>query len=193
MVRLAADALSHDSNRLRARLGASTARPFPADMLEARETPGRRQSLEGAENGTSMTTLRLSEATTLPSDGIAGAVCARVWRPECRGSFDRSLTRGRGVRHQRARFPTMRDLCEESDPAAAARAAPGERLASFGEILANTPPDSRDPAKPWLLAPIDLQAIKAAGVTFATSLIERVIEERARGQSAAARGDSRRR
>src|SRR5262249_7497173 len=35
---------------------------------------------------------------------------------------------------------------------------------------------------PWLLTPIDLQAIKAAGVTFAISLLERVIEEQARGQ-----------
>jgi fumarylacetoacetate (FAA) hydrolase family protein len=31
------------------------------------------------------------------------------------------------------------------------------------------------------LAPVDLQAVKAAGVTFAISAIERVIEERARG------------
>lgn len=54
-----------------------------------------------------------------------------------------------------------------------------------------------DPAAPHLpegaclLAPIDLQCIKAAGVTFAVSAIERVIEERARGdasQAAAIRG-----
>ena len=44
----------------------------------------------------------------------------------------------------------------------------------------------RDPKRPWLLAPIDLQAIKAAGVTFALSMIERVIEERARGNPDAA-------
>ena len=37
-----------------------------------------------------------------------------------------------------------------------------------------------------LLAPVDLQCIKAAGVTFAVSAIERVIEERARGDAAAA-------
>ena len=37
-----------------------------------------------------------------------------------------------------------------------------------------------------LLAPIDLQCIKAAGVTFALSAIERVIEERARGDAASA-------
>ena len=61
----------------------------------------------------------------------------------------------------------MRDLCETADPASAARAAPGERLGSLDDILANTPSDRRDPRRPWLLAPIDLQAIKAAGVTFA--------------------------
>ncbi len=63
-------------------------------------------------------------------------------------------------------FPTMRDLCEAGDPAAALRAAAGERVGALADILANTPPDGRDRAKPWLLAPIDLQAIKAAGVTF---------------------------
>ena len=35
-------------------------------------------------------------------------------------------------------------------------------------------------------APIDLQAVKAAGVTFAVSMLERVIEERARGDADAA-------
>ena len=34
-----------------------------------------------------------------------------------------------------------------------------------------------------LLSPIDLQCVKAAGVTFAVSAVERVIEERARGDS----------
>ena len=47
-------------------------------------------------------------------------------------------------------------------------------------------PDTRDTGKPWLLAPIDLQVIKAAGVTFAVSMLERVIEERARGDAGAA-------
>ena len=37
-----------------------------------------------------------------------------------------------------------------------------------------------------LLSPIDLQCIKASGVTFALSAIERVIEERARGDAAKA-------
>lgn len=83
-------------------------------------------------------------------------------------------------------FPTARDLCEADDPAAAARSAKGEATVPLADVLANTPEAARDPSKPWLLAPIDLQAIKAAGVTFATSMIERVIEERARGNPQAA-------
>ena len=62
----------------------------------------------------------------------------------------------------------------------------GERIGRLDDVLANTPPDGRDRNKPWLLAPIDLQAIKAAGVTFVVSMIERVIEERARGDLNAA-------
>ena len=48
-------------------------------------------------------------------------------------------------------------------------------------MLANTPRHVRDRTRPWLLAPIDLQTIKAAGVTFAISMLERVVEEQARG------------
>jgi fumarylacetoacetate (FAA) hydrolase family protein len=86
----------------------------------------------------------------------------------------------------------MRDLCETDDPVTALRAATGEVIGSFSEVLSNTPPDVRDASKPWLLAPIDLQAVKAAGVTFAVSMLERVIEERARGNpdaAAAIRGE----
>jgi fumarylacetoacetate (FAA) hydrolase family protein len=85
-----------------------------------------------------------------------------------------------------AQYPTMRDLCEEPDPAAALREAAGLHLGSLADVLANTPRAGRDAALPWLLAPADLQAVKAAGVTFAVSMIERVIEERARGNPDAA-------
>jgi fumarylacetoacetate (FAA) hydrolase family protein len=39
---------------------------------------------------------------------------------------------------------------------------------------------------PRVLSPLDLQCVKASGVTFAVSAVERVIEERARGDSGAA-------
>jgi fumarylacetoacetate (FAA) hydrolase family protein len=85
-----------------------------------------------------------------------------------------------------AAFPTVRDLCESANPAAAVKAAKGQDLGSVADILANTSPDTRNKSKPWLLAPVDLQAIKAAGVTFVVSMLERVIEEKARGDANAA-------
>ena len=132
-----------------------------------------------------MTTLQLTESAILPLDGFAGTLCGRVWRPDAQGPSVVSI-RADGVFDISRTFATMRDLCEAENPAAAARDAPGERLGALDEILTHTPPDRRDPGKPWLLAPIDLQAVKAAGVTFAASMIERVIEERARGESGAA-------
>jgi fumarylacetoacetate (FAA) hydrolase family protein len=52
--------------------------------------------------------------------------------------------------------------------------------------LANSAADAQDAAKPWLLAPIDLQAVKACGVTYVRSMLERVIEERCRGDASLA-------
>jgi len=135
--------------------------------------------------------VRLSATETLPADGCAGALAGRLWRPEFAGPSVVAI-RADGVFDITAAFPTMRDLCETGDPAASLRAAAGDYVGALADILANTPPDGRDPAKPWLIAPIDLQAVKAAGVTFAISMIERMIEERARGNPQAAeaiRGD----
>jgi fumarylacetoacetate (FAA) hydrolase family protein len=127
-----------------------------------------------------MATLELNEATTLPADRYAGALAARVWRADVNGPSVVAV-REDGVFDVSAAFPTMRDLCESLSPAAALRAAEGPHIGALDDILAHTPHDRRAPPSPRLLAPIDLQAIKAAGVTFAQSLLERVIEERARG------------
>jgi len=48
------------------------------------------------------------------------------------------------------------------------------------------PLDKVLPGTARLLSPIDFQCVKACGVTFAVSAVERVIEERARGDAAAA-------
>jgi fumarylacetoacetate (FAA) hydrolase family protein len=65
--------------------------------------------------------------------------------------------------------PTIADLMDLPEPAKVS----GEELFTV-EALAGFPEER-------FLAPVDLQAVKAAGVTFAISAIERVIEERARG------------
>jgi fumarylacetoacetate (FAA) hydrolase family protein len=131
--------------------------------------------------------MKLDIATTLPADGTAGALAARVWRPDAKGPAICAI-RNAGVIDISAAFPTMRDLCETKDPAAALRRAKGERLCGLEELLANSVEATRNPKKPWLLAPTDLQAVKAAGVTFPVSMIERVIEEKARGDAKAAEG-----
>ena len=132
-----------------------------------------------------MPSLDLAMTTTLPADADAAALAGRVWRPDLGGPAVVTLRGGQVVDVTRS-FPTSRDLCESADPAAALRAAEGEAIGSLADILANTPVDGRDPQRPWLLSPLDLQAVKAAGVTFAVSMLERVIEEKARGNPAAA-------
>jgi fumarylacetoacetate (FAA) hydrolase family protein len=128
----------------------------------------------------------LVPADILPAE--AGALLfGRVWSPALEGPAVVRVDGERLTDVSRA-FPTARDLCEADDPAAALRAATGEDLGALSAILANTDPETRDPSRPWLLSPIDLQAVKAAGVTFVTSMLERVIEERARGDLSAAAG-----
>jgi fumarylacetoacetate (FAA) hydrolase family protein len=121
----------------------------------------------------------------LPDDAAQAALAGRVWRPDVGGPSVVAVRDGMAFDISR-RFPTLRDLCEAGDPAAALRQASGEPLGGIDALLANTPTETRDPGRPWLLAPLDLQAIKAAGVTFAVSMLERVIEERARGDITAA-------
>ncbi len=118
--------------------------------------------------------MNLSAAAILPEDGCAGVLVGRAWFEDGprvvairqQGLFDLSHL-----------APTMSDLLDLPQPASAVRAYGGERLASLDDVLALNA----------LLAPCDLAAIKAAGVTFAESLVERVIEERARGDLAAAK------
>jgi fumarylacetoacetate (FAA) hydrolase family protein len=132
-----------------------------------------------------MTALREALQPVLPDDSAQAALVGRVWRPDVGGPSVVAVRDGEVIDISAA-FATVRDLCEFDDPADRLRSASGERIGRLDEVLANTPTYGRDQGKPWLLAPIDLQAIKAAGVTFVLSMIERVIEERARGDLRAA-------
>ena len=132
---------------------------------------------------------QLDLAETLPLDARSACLAGRIWRPDAGGPSIVKIVWRNEAAHVvdiTRRFPTMRDLCEAAEPALTIAEAEGEPVGPLADILANTPPDGRDAKRPWLLAPIDLQAIKAAGVTFAVSLLERVIEERARGNPAMA-------
>src|SRR3569623_2098973 len=82
--------------------------------------------------------------------------------------------------------PTARDICEMSDPADYVAGAAGTDLGPVDAVLANSWAEKQSASSVSLLSPIDLQAVNAAGVTFVVSLLERVIEEQARGDKAKA-------
>ena len=124
----------------------------------------------------------------LPDDGLAGSLVGRVWLGGTLPGPAVVALRPDGVFDLSAHFPTMSTLLDAARPADAARQTAGQRLCSVDELLANSLPGSREGLLPWLLAPCDLQVVKAAGVTFAASLVERVIEEQARGDAGRAQG-----
>ncbi|WP_326757474.1 fumarylacetoacetate hydrolase family protein [Streptomyces phaeochromogenes] len=124
----------------------------------------------------------LTAGSVLPADADRAALVARVHNPEWDGPCVAAV-RGEQVVDLTAIAPTVSDLMERDDAAAVVREADGGHVWRLDELL-DAPTGRRD--VPHLLAPIDLQVIKAAGVTFARSLLERVIEERTGGDPAQA-------
>ncbi|MER8006631.1 fumarylacetoacetate hydrolase family protein [Streptomyces sp. NPDC094149] len=124
----------------------------------------------------------LTTGSVLPEDADRAALVARVHHPEWDGPCVAAV-RGDQVVDLTAIAPTVSDLMERDDAVAVVREADGGRTWRLEELL-QAPTGPRD--VPHLLAPIDLQVIKAAGVTFARSLLERVIEERTGGDPAQA-------
>ncbi len=112
------------------------------------------------------------DAGILPEDWERGAFAARLDTPE--GPCAVALLDGEAFDMTPA-FGTLSRWLNEPDPVRAVRAR-GEplRLDLPGEALHR------------LLAPVDLQAVKACGVTYVRSMLERVIEERCRGDAARA-------
>ena len=81
---------------------------------------------------------------------------------------------------------SVRDVAESGRAAQHVRNAPGRIVGDIDAVLANALAGNARDDLPRLLVPIDLQAIKASGVTFVVSLLERVIEEQARGDKSRA-------
>ena len=82
--------------------------------------------------------------------------------------------------------PTSRDVCELDDPAGYVAAIEGSQIGELSEIAGNSVESATADDDARFLAPCDLQVVKACGVTFAGSMVERVIEERAGGNPALA-------
>ncbi|WP_323799324.1 fumarylacetoacetate hydrolase family protein [Parasphingorhabdus sp.] len=124
----------------------------------------------------------MAELSLLPEDSDDAILVGRLWiGTEIEGPRVVKVC-GSSLVDLSMLAPTMSDLCDLPDPAAVVQSFKGPELCSLEEALACGS----------LLAPCDLQAIKACGVTFAISAIERVVEERAQGDAKKAlnlRGD----
>ncbi len=115
-----------------------------------------------------------------------GTFVGRVWRPDVAGPSLVVLRGGDLYDITSKEVPTMRDLLERDDPVAFLLQQEGEHLASLEAVMGNSVEAAGDLSTMHLLAPCDLQAVKACGVTFARSMLERVIEEKAAGNPALA-------
>ena len=135
-----------------------------------------------------MQTLQLTVENSLPNDWQRATLVGRVWLPGERGGPAVVVIRDGEVIDCTAHFATLSALLESDKPLQSVREISGTALGTIQALLANSG-EQRDMAKPYLLAPADLQVIKAAGVTFAASMIERVIEEKAGGDALRAQED----
>ena len=130
---------------------------------------------------------RLTPDVILPSGG--GLLVGRVWMHGAQGGEPLVVAlAGQSVFDVTGRFGTMAGVLNDPRPAVNARPRPemDRRLGSLADFLAESPGARASADRPHLLAPCDLQPIKASGVTFLVSLKERVIEEAARGDPAKA-------
>lgn len=123
-------------------------------------------------------------ADVLPVNPAVATLIGRAWIPAYHGPVPVVVRDGQVFEIRD--FDTVRDITERADAVDVVRRNRGRHWGGVGELLTNTPVDLRNPERPWLLSPVDLHVVKAAGVTFAASLLERVIEERALGDPGSA-------
>jgi fumarylacetoacetate (FAA) hydrolase family protein len=129
---------------------------------------------------------KLNPSAVLPHDHANAILIGRAWIPSQNGPVPVLVTED-GLFDLRPLAPTVSHLLELDVPAAVIRSAQSlQRIASLSDVLQNAEPTTRNHSRPWLLAPCDLQALKACGVTFVASMLERVIEEQARGDASRA-------
>ena len=120
----------------------------------------------------------------LPSDLDDALLIGRVWRPAPVDGPSVVVVRRGEVFDITPTVATTADLFDRDDAVEIARHALGESLGPVDALIRASLDSSTHATR--LLAPCDVQAVKACGVTFAVSLLERVIEEHAGGDASKA-------
>ncbi len=116
----------------------------------------------------------------------SGLFVGRAWCPSADGPVIVRVEGDEVLDITSREIPTLQALLDLPAPGEAARNVPGRRLCKLAALAANSVEVPAADA-PRLLAPCDLQPVKACGVTFVGSMVERVIEERAGGDPARAK------
>jgi fumarylacetoacetate (FAA) hydrolase family protein len=134
--------------------------------------------------------LVLDQRNALPDDQDRATLIGRAWLPGPLAGPAPVLIRDGAAYDLSQAVPTSAELMNSRDPVGLARSAVKSGRAApvglIGDMLANSAADRRDPNRPYFLSPVDLQAVRACGVTFIASMLERVIEEQAKGDPASA-------
>ena len=130
--------------------------------------------------------MNLNVDDCLPEDVDDAILLGRAWVPgHVSGPSPITIREGR-IFDLSDEVTTVSELLNAENPIDLIKGNRGEDIGSLSEILSNTDYSQQKEELPYFLAPVDLQAIKACGVTFAQSMLERVIEERADGDPGAA-------
>jgi fumarylacetoacetate (FAA) hydrolase family protein len=116
----------------------------------------------------------------LPEQMDGARLVGRVWRPDI-GAPSVVILRGETVIDVTESLVSVSDFLDGEDPAARFDTLQGEEIGTVRDLLHAPDQMGCDTERPCLLAPIDFQAVKACGVTFARSMVERVIDERTAG------------
>jgi fumarylacetoacetate (FAA) hydrolase family protein len=127
--------------------------------------------------------LNTGGASVLPDDAAQALLIGRVWDVETSGPRVVAV-QAEGVFDLHQLAGTVSELLERPGLVADVRAAMDAPRWKTADVVDASL--AQDPARPHFLAPVDLQVIKACGVTFVDSMIERVIEERCGGDASKA-------
>ena len=131
----------------------------------------------------------LTVKNMLPTDWRQSVLVGRIWLPGPNGGPTPVVLFGGSLYDVSRFFSTTSELLNTSNPLRAIRLAVeagAPEVPQLSQIISNSDYRVRAEQYPYFLCPIDLQAIKAAGVTFVSSMVERVIEEHAKGDLKAA-------
>lgn len=129
----------------------------------------------------------MNTTSHLPLDRDNALLVGRVWRSGPHGGPSVVVVRDGQVLDISRHVPTVADLLDRDDCVEFVRKLRADVICPVDELMHHSLNRGADGNAPVLCAPCDIQVVKASGVTFLVSLLERIIEEKAGGDAAEAR------